>query len=454
MDLLHTFLTHQCVFDGVDFSFNRFKMEWKKYKINYIFNTKHKTEPLPHFMEECNEYLTNCIYYNVANGRLSDRDFQLSTYCIYALYVLLTQQPCFEDKTPPTYIYLPEYTWNALKSLIHYSESHKISDLSTILKHLMKIYFIYCLERPITYSYCHGNPYPKNKLYCHGTRSRDTLIPTDLVEVMDLAMLASHKNRYQNALKQCGCEFTDKNEDGSQDFIKQLGNIRSTYQQQLAKIQKPRRKSRKPFDEMAFPLPFPQPPVLPDEAIAEYYQCCDKYQEAIDVFSLNDMSEFEVANDEDYPQLTTTGNTNCNKVNKRKRNRDKMEMDDYGDDVNNEDEEKAITIEEIAALEISPQSKIQKDEISLDVDDDNDIIEQMEADWANGENDGMMKMALNFSGMEMYRVQRYRLFSKYDEGIQMDKESWYSVTPEKIAINIAQKCKCNVIIDAMCGIGA
>eukprot|EP01084_Bolivina_argentea_P173488 300507_1 len=54
---------------------------------------------------------------------------------------------------------------------------------------------------------------------------------------------------------------------------------------------------------------------------------------------------------------------------------------------------------------------------------------------------------------DKYWYQRYRLFSKYDEGIEMDKESWYSVTPEKIAINIAEKCKCNVIMDAMCGVG-
>jgi hypothetical protein len=36
-----------------------------------------------------------------------------------------------------------------------------------------------------------------------------------------------------------------------------------------------------------------------------------------------------------------------------------------------------------------------------------------------------------------YWAQRYRLFSRYDEGIQLDEESWYSVTPEKIAEHIA-----------------
>ena len=52
-----------------------------------------------------------------------------------------------------------------------------------------------------------------------------------------------------------------------------------------------------------------------------------------------------------------------------------------------------------------------------------------------------------------YWVQRYRLFSKYDEGILMDEEAWYSVTPEKIAQHIAQVMSCGLIVDAFCGVG-
>ncbi|XP_043260752.1 trimethylguanosine synthase [Colletes gigas] len=52
-----------------------------------------------------------------------------------------------------------------------------------------------------------------------------------------------------------------------------------------------------------------------------------------------------------------------------------------------------------------------------------------------------------------YWLKRYRLFSKFDQGIKMDHESWFSVTPEKIAEHIAQRCKCDVIIDAFCGVG-
>ena len=55
--------------------------------------------------------------------------------------------------------------------------------------------------------------------------------------------------------------------------------------------------------------------------------------------------------------------------------------------------------------------------------------------------------------IEKYWVQRYRLFTRYDEGILMDEEAWYSVTPEKIAKHIAQVMSCGIIVDAFCGVG-
>ena len=45
--------------------------------------------------------------------------------------------------------------------------------------------------------------------------------------------------------------------------------------------------------------------------------------------------------------------------------------------------------------------------------------------------------------LKKYWFQRYRLFSKFDSGIWMDRESWFSVTPEKIAQHIAERCRYN-----------
>ncbi|XP_077022881.1 trimethylguanosine synthase [Tamandua tetradactyla] len=56
-----------------------------------------------------------------------------------------------------------------------------------------------------------------------------------------------------------------------------------------------------------------------------------------------------------------------------------------------------------------------------------------------------------------YWAQRYRLFSRFDDGIKLDQEGWFSVTPEKIAEHIAgrvsQSFKCDIVVDAFCGVG-
>ncbi|KAM9349751.1 trimethylguanosine synthase [Symphorus nematophorus] len=57
-----------------------------------------------------------------------------------------------------------------------------------------------------------------------------------------------------------------------------------------------------------------------------------------------------------------------------------------------------------------------------------------------------------------YWAQRYRLFSRFDEGIRLDREGWFSVTPERIAEHIAIRVQhsfsdSQLIIDAFCGVG-
>ncbi|EJU04618.1 S-adenosyl-L-methionine-dependent methyltransferase [Dacryopinax primogenitus] len=48
---------------------------------------------------------------------------------------------------------------------------------------------------------------------------------------------------------------------------------------------------------------------------------------------------------------------------------------------------------------------------------------------------------------------RHHLFSLYDKGCLMDEVGWFSVTPEKIADQIAERCRCDVVLDAFCGVG-
>ena len=49
---------------------------------------------------------------------------------------------------------------------------------------------------------------------------------------------------------------------------------------------------------------------------------------------------------------------------------------------------------------------------------------------------------------------RYTFFSNFDDGIQLDEESWYSVTPEDISTHIAQLLTpFSRVIDLCCGCG-
>ncbi|KAI0628060.1 S-adenosyl-L-methionine-dependent methyltransferase [Trametes polyzona] len=55
--------------------------------------------------------------------------------------------------------------------------------------------------------------------------------------------------------------------------------------------------------------------------------------------------------------------------------------------------------------------------------------------------------------LQKYFSQRERFFSMYASGCLLDEEGWYSVTPERVADQIAERCRCDVILDAFCGVG-
>ncbi|CAN8308032.1 unnamed protein product [Cochlearia groenlandica] len=55
--------------------------------------------------------------------------------------------------------------------------------------------------------------------------------------------------------------------------------------------------------------------------------------------------------------------------------------------------------------------------------------------------------------IQKYWNQRYDLFSRFDQGIEMDEEGWYSVTPEVIAIKQADRFLGKSVIDCFSGVG-
>ncbi|KAG0480321.1 hypothetical protein HPP92_011179 [Vanilla planifolia] len=57
------------------------------------------------------------------------------------------------------------------------------------------------------------------------------------------------------------------------------------------------------------------------------------------------------------------------------------------------------------------------------------------------------------SHLAKYWCQRYLLFTRYDDGIQMDEEGWFSVTPELIAKHHAFRCDGGTVVDCFTGVG-
>ncbi|RWS13097.1 hypothetical protein B4U79_05332 [Dinothrombium tinctorium] len=109
-----------------------------------------------------------------------------------------------------------------------------------------------------------------------------------------------------------------------------------------------------------------------------------------------------------------------------------------------------------------------EDECKDDPPDEKPIIKQDEhdTDSSNGpqtnnesessERQTQKRKRKNRNKQSKHWYKRYRLFSRFDEGIMLDDESWYSVTPEKIAEHIAKRMvqsDVNLIIDGFCGAG-
>jgi trimethylguanosine synthase len=55
--------------------------------------------------------------------------------------------------------------------------------------------------------------------------------------------------------------------------------------------------------------------------------------------------------------------------------------------------------------------------------------------------------------VEKYWARRHELFSRFDEGIQLDRESLFSIKPEKFALQIAANFPEHTVVDGMCGVG-
>ncbi|XP_046841193.1 trimethylguanosine synthase-like [Xenia sp. Carnegie-2017] len=121
---------------------------------------------------------------------------------------------------------------------------------------------------------------------------------------------------------------------------------------------------------------------------------------------------------------------------------------------NDRKKEEVLQKEELSSFEESTETNNSRETRSIEKYTNSQFDTMKEeycgSDHIIGEN---YKTRPSRQGLTKYWHQRYRLFSRIDEGIKMDDEAWFSVTPERIAKHIAYRCRCDLIIDAFCGVG-
>lgn len=118
-------------------------------------------------------------------------------------------------------------------------------------------------------------------------------------------------------------------------------------------------------------------------------------------------------------------------------------------------EEAEISIEEESLNECMKSDQAEnheKQNVSVNEEPLNEILKPKRKPYSKKKRN-LPEQIRNHPELWKYWAKRYRLFSKFDEGIKLDHESWFSVSPEKVAEYTARRCRCDTLIDAFCGAG-
>ncbi|UXI16470.1 hypothetical protein NH340_JMT02413 [Sarcoptes scabiei] len=161
----------------------------------------------------------------------------------------------------------------------------------------------------------------------------------------------------------------------------------------------------------------------------------------------------------------------------RARHQTKNSGDQYNDANNITDETKEIEFNQTETSSNSSMDDVQSNDKDVDGNhhpDESSISDNLENDSescleAQVENETLVKNLKKHKRKSnrvhrLYWKKRFDLFSLFNEGIKLDKESWYSVTPELIAKHIAERLQDNLIrnnpnksrfilLDPFCGAG-
>ncbi|POM72551.1 Trimethylguanosine synthase, partial [Phytophthora palmivora] len=98
---------------------------------------------------------------------------------------------------------------------------------------------------------------------------------------------------------------------------------------------------------------------------------------------------------------------------------------------------------------------VEKVEVITEVKPENQTIREIDHKNSNG-NGARARTKNKYpvpKDVVKFYVQRHTLFERFEDGIQLDHESWYSVTPQVIAEHIAKRLSCDVVVDPFAGCG-
>uniref|UniRef100_K3X203 Trimethylguanosine synthase n=1 Tax=Globisporangium ultimum (strain ATCC 200006 / CBS 805.95 / DAOM BR144) TaxID=431595 RepID=K3X203_GLOUD len=94
-------------------------------------------------------------------------------------------------------------------------------------------------------------------------------------------------------------------------------------------------------------------------------------------------------------------------------------------------------------------------EVTVPKDADNGPSEQQDDEDVATSSTGIVHQEIPPETSPIFKFwkQRKHLFYRYDDGILLDHESWYSVTPQAIAEHIARRLQCDIVVDPFAGCG-
>ncbi|XP_005188202.1 trimethylguanosine synthase [Musca domestica] len=153
---------------------------------------------------------------------------------------------------------------------------------------------------------------------------------------------------------------------------------------------------------------------------------------------------------------TAFGGRPQNSAKKSKKLHKTLHFSDFFSESDIENTSSESEMEDISASTLPPLQEEENDSSSLHATENNAIRKVQQKSQKKKKNRKLKNIPaflIEEKGMLKYWRKRFSLFSRFDEGIRLDRESWFSVTPEKVAKHLAERLQTSILVDGFCGSG-